>query len=144
MPKFSIVPHRCDQRFFVERADGSETDQRRATGRKTSESTPKGATTLATSRWRLTRHRGPAGSAVALEGGTICCFVDGVEEVSRVDKLGVRIGGAASELVVIDMDCACWNEELGDRDPEGIGDALDDVDSDVTGDASLDPRDGGT
>jgi hypothetical protein len=97
---------------------------------------------LATFGWSLTRQGRSPAPAVAPDffAGGPCGFVDGFEERVRVDEVFARIGGTASDLRVVHAISARWNEEIGDSDPEGVGDSLDDVNFDVAN-ATLDSGD---
>jgi hypothetical protein len=95
---------------------------------------------FAGSRWNLMRHGRSPCAAVALDvlpGG----FVDGVEEGAGIDELIIAGGCTTSELVVVHRCGARRNEQICDGDPERVGDALNDIDPDVSG-AALDARDG--
>ncbi len=106
-------------------------------GRNASLSTPNLATSFATSRWSLTRHGRSSGSRVSL-GRSFRGLVDGVEEGVCVDELFVGSVGTASELSIVHARAARENEELGDGDVERVGDSLDDVESDIISNSSLD------
>jgi hypothetical protein len=65
-------------------------------------------------------------------------LVDCAEELPRVNELIGGSAGTTSEVVVVHDARLRWNEELGDWDSEGVGDAVDDVDADI-GFCALDP-----
>ncbi len=102
-------------------------------GRNFLESSPPwAAIVFATFGWSLTVHGRSAGTAVAFDF-SLGCLVDGFKDGSCVEELVVSGIEPRGDFAIIQAILASWNEELGNGDTEGIGNALHDLHSDIGG-----------
>ena len=104
-------------------------------------SPPWAAIVFATFGWSLTVHGRSAGTAVAFDF-SLGCLVDGFKDGSCVEELVVSGIEPRGDFAIIQAILASWNEELGNGDTEGIGNALHDLHSDIGG-RSLNSGNGG-